>query len=66
MSRYDFACTVLKLAGLPADCLRPENDPEEARTVNLVNLMLSMTGIYTMPTWQDDLHDYMAAHDLLA
>ena len=66
VSRYDFACTVLKLAGLPADCLRPENDPEEARTVNLVNLMLSMTGIYTMPTWQDDLRDYLAAHDLLA
>lgn len=65
-SRLGFAREVLRLAGLSDGCLRPVNDPAEARTVNLVNLMLTMTGIYTMPTWQDDLRDYLAAHDLLA
>ena len=66
VSRLDFAREVLRLAGLPDGCLRPVNDPAEARTINLVNLMLTMTGIYTMPPWQDDLRDYLAAHDLLA
>lgn len=66
VSRYDFAREVLRLAGLSDECLRPVNDPAAARTVNLVNLMLAMTGICEMPRWQDDLRDYMAAHDLLA
>jgi hypothetical protein len=27
--------------------------------------MLTMTGIFTMPAWQDDLCTYLAAQDLL-
>ena len=64
-SRYDFAREVLRLAGLSESCLVPESDPAAARTVRLANLMLTMTGIFTMPAWQDDLRTYLAAQDLL-
>lgn len=64
-SRYDFAREVLRLAGLSESCLVPESDPAAARTVRLANLMLTMTGVFTMPAWQDDLRTYLAAQDLL-
>lgn len=66
VSRYGFAREVLRLTGLSDACLVPVCEPRAARTVHLANLMLTMTGIYAMPTWQDDLRDYLAAHDLLA
>lgn len=66
VSRADFAREVLRLAGLPADCLRPTNDPADRRTVHLDDLMLTLTGVFPMPPWQDDLRTYLGAQGLLA
>lgn len=66
VSRADFAREVLRLAGLPADCLRPTSDPADRRTVHLDDLMLTLTGVFSMPPWQEDLRTYLGSQGLLA
>lgn len=65
-SRFEFIARALKLAGAPMDTLVSRQNPDEAYRVDLDNLMIRLTGIYELRTWEEDLKDYMAEHDLLA
>ncbi len=64
-SRFEFAKRVLELAGLPTTCLVGKYDPEDAYHIDLENLMLKMTGLFEMPSWEEDLASFMSDHGLL-
>ncbi len=65
-SRFEFIGRALKLAGVSRDTLVSRQVPEEAYRIELDNLMVRLTGMYNLPTWEDDLKSYMEEHDLLA
>lgn len=65
-SRFEFAKRVLELAGLPTTCLTGKYDPQDAYYIDLENLMIKMTGVFEMPTWEKDLEAFMAEQGLLA
>ena len=65
-SRFEFIARALKLADAPTDTLASRQNPDEAYRVDLDNLMIRLTGIYELRSWEEDLKDYMAEHDLLA
>lgn len=64
-SRFEFAKHVCDLAGVPTTTLVGRQDPAEAYRIELDNLMMRLTGVFEMPTWQDDVKDYLGAHGLL-
>ena len=61
-NRYEFVKRALELAGLPTQNLVGKQDPEEAYRIELDNLMMRLTGVFEMPSWQDDLAAFAAAH----
>lgn len=65
-SRFEFAKRILDLAGLPSQNLIGKYDEADAYTIELEDLMLELTGVYTMPRWEEDLHMYMISAGLLA
>ena len=65
-SRYEFIGRALVLAGATTSTLVSRQIPEEAYRIELDNMMMRLTGIFEMPTWEDDLKDYLKAHELLA
>ena len=65
-SRFEFAKHVCDLAGVPATTLVGRQDPAEAYRIELDNLMMRLTGVFTMPTWQDDVKQYLGVHGMLA
>ena len=65
-SRFEFAKHVCDLAGVPTTTLVGRQDPAEAYRIELDNLMMRLTGVYSMPSWQDDVKNYLGAHGLLA
>lgn len=65
-SRFEFAKRILDLAGLPSQNLVGKYDEDDAYTIELEDLMLELTEVYTMPRWEEDLHMYMISAGLLA
>lgn len=65
-SRYEFIGRALKLIGAPTSTLASRTVPEEGYRIELDNMMMRLTGLFEMPTWEDDLKDYLGAHGLLA
>ncbi len=65
-SRFEFAKRILDLAGLPSQNLVGKYDEADAYTIELEDLMLELTGVYTMPRWDEDLHMYMISSGLIA
>ena len=65
-SRFEFAKHVCDLAGVPTTTLVGRQDPAEAYRIELDNLMMRLTGVYSMPSWQDDVKNYLGAHGMLA
>lgn len=59
-SRYEFAHKALTYAGMSTELLKDENGEygQQGHFV-LDNLMLKMTGIYTMPTWESELKRFI-------
>lgn len=65
-SRYDFAVHALRNAGFdPTAILVPASDPATSEDIVLESLMLEMAGA-NLPTWEEDLHNYMDRAGLLA
>lgn len=65
-SRYEFAKTVLELCHLPTTHLHSDDiikDGQNGYTI-LENLMLEMTSIYAMPSWQEELSYFLSTHEL--
>lgn len=64
-TRYAFAKKIFELTGRDTSLLRPvlakNMVGKNQRPLNTVleNLMMKMTGIYTMPTWEEDLEEYL-------
>lgn len=56
-TRYEFACEIVRLAGLPVKVEAVVG--EKPFYTMLDNLMMRMTGIYTMPDWKEALEEYM-------
>lgn len=65
-SRFEFAKRILDLAGLPSQNLIGKYDEADGYTIELEDLMLELTEVYTMPRWEEDLHMYMISAGLLA
>lgn len=65
-SRFEFIGRALKLAGVGTETLASRQVPEEAYRIELDSLMVRLTGIFELPTWEDDLKSYMEEHGLLA
>ena len=62
-SRYHYATTILELMGYSTSFAEAVfSGVNGARTSTVLeDMMLEMTGIYTMPDWLDDLKKYIAA-----
>lgn len=65
-SRYEFARRAFELAGIDPALLEEDRDEADAYRIELDNLMLKMTGLFTFPSWEDDLARFMSANDLTA
>ncbi len=60
-SRYEFAKKALEIAELPTDCLEEDTMVVNGQggTIVLENLMLKMTGVDTMESWEKELERYL-------
>ena len=64
-TRYEFAKKILELTGRDISLIQPVSAKDmkggQQRPMHSVleNLMMKMTGIYTMPEWEADLKDYL-------
>ncbi len=64
-SRFEFLSMALTLMGYnPSDVLVPKTEMRSAESIILESLMLEMFGA-DMPTWQDDLKNYLEYKGLL-
>ena len=63
-SRFEFFERAFQLVGEPTGNLRGTAKPGHGYHVELDNMMARLTGIYELPTWEDDLAAFVAAHDL--
>lgn len=64
-SRYEFAAKALQLMGYdPSEILERETDQKSAENLVLESLMLEMFGI-EVPTWEDDLKNYLTEQGLI-
>lgn len=64
-SRFDFASQILENAGFdPGSILVPVSDAETQEDIVLESLMIEMAG-GVLPTWQEDLREYMSREGLL-
>ncbi len=57
-TRYDFAKAILEQNGMDSSQVEPIFSGQQAKCTKLRNLMMELTGIYQMPTWQKALKDY--------
>ncbi|ACV22214.1 SDR family oxidoreductase [Slackia heliotrinireducens] len=64
-SRYEFIKRALELAGASTVNMVGTYDPDKAFHVELDNMMIRLTGLAKMPSWKDDLEEYMRNHRLL-
>lgn len=65
-SRYEFAKTVLEYTNLSTTTLQQDNtikDGQYGYTI-LENLMLKMTDIYAMTSWQEELSRFLLTHKI--
>ena len=64
-TRYEFAKKILELTGRDVSLIQPvvakdiKGGHQRPMHSVLENLMMKMTGIYTMPDWEVDLEDYL-------
>ena len=64
-TRYEFAKKILELTGKDVSLIQPvlakdiKDGHQRPMHSVLENLMMKMTGIYTMPEWEEDLEDYL-------
>ena len=65
-SRYEFAERILKNAGASTATLTGKLNPQDAYRIDLDNRMIRLTGVYAMPTWQEDLDAFMGRNGLSA
>lgn len=65
-SRFEFFERAFELAGEPIGNLRGASKPEHGYRIELDNMMARLTGVFEMPTWEDDLAAFVARHDLTA
>ncbi len=65
-SRFEFFERAFQLIGEPTGNLRGTAKPGQGYHVELDDMMARLTGVYEMPTWEDDLAAFVAAHDLSA
>ncbi|MDO4182034.1 MAG: NAD(P)-dependent oxidoreductase [Coriobacteriia bacterium] len=64
-NRYEFASKALELCGYdPAAVLVATEDPATAESVILEGIMNEIAGIMPMPTWEQDLEDYLKSQGL--
>lgn len=62
-TRYEFAKTILKCAGIKNVKIQAsftEEGSRKAKCTLLRNLMMEITQLYQMPHWKDELEEYMA------
>ena len=48
--------------GEPIGNLRGASKPEHGYRIELDNMMARLTGVFEMPTWEDDLAAFVARH----
>lgn len=65
-SRFEFFERAFELVGEPIGNLRGASKPEHGYRIELDNMMARLTGVFEMPTWEDDLAAFVARHDLTA
>lgn len=65
-SRFEWAKAVLENAGLPTTVLSGSHCEKDGYVRILENMMVELTGMPQLPTWQDDLRAFMGANGLLA
>ena len=65
-SRFEFFERSFALAGQPTGNLRGTANPRQGYRIELDDMMARLTGVFAMPTWEDDLAAFAAEHDLAA
>ena len=65
-SRFEFFERAFALAGQPTGNLRGTANPRQGYRIELDDMMARLTGVFAMPTWDDDLAAFAAEHDLAA
>ena len=65
-SRFEFFERAFTLAGQPTGNLRGTANPRQGYRIELDDMMARLTGVFAMPTWEDDLAAFAAEHDLAA
>lgn len=65
-SRFEFFERAFALAGQPTGNLRGTANPRQGYRIELDDMMARLTGVFAMPTWEDDLAAFTAEHDLAA
>lgn len=65
-SRFEFFERAFALAGQPTGNLRGTANPRQGYRIELDDMMARLTGVFAMPTWEDDLAAFAAEHDLAA
>lgn len=65
-SRFEFFERAFTLAGQPTGNLRGTANPRQGYRIELDDMMARLTGVFAMPTWEDDLAAFTAEHDLAA
>ena len=65
-SRFEFFERAFELAGEPIGNLRGSSKPEHGYRIELDSMMARLTGVFEMPTWEDDLAKFVANHNLTA
>lgn len=58
-SRYEYARKVLELNGYDPDLVKPTSRIEDKSSTLLDNLMMKMTDVFEMPTWQEDMQRFV-------
>ena len=64
-TRYEFAKKILELTGRDVSLIQPvlakdiKDGKQRPMYSVLENLMMKMTGIYSMPEWEADLEEYL-------
>ncbi len=65
-NRFEFFERAFALAGQPTGNLRGTANPRQGYRIELDDMMARLTGVFAMPTWEDDLAAFAAEHDLAA
>ncbi len=63
-SRFEFFERAFQLAGQPTGNLRGTAKPSQGYRIELDDMMARLTGVFEMPSWEDDLAAFNEAHNL--